>query len=122
VTELVLEAGGQLTAPEAWGVVMREVRRVGHWGVPDLAPIVLQAVQAVGGWRQICFSENIAADRARFLEAYNLLQKRAAEEIQQMPAVTEAQADLAAGRDRVHREMMKLLTKGNGRAHKPDSG
>ena len=31
-----------------------------------------RAVDAIGGWRQICFSENITADRARFLEAYSL--------------------------------------------------
>jgi hypothetical protein len=122
VTGLILEAEGQLAAPEAWGVVMREVRRVGHWRKPELSPLVQQAVEAVGGWRQICFSENIAADRARFLEAYTLLQRRAVERRQQMPAVSEAQAYLAAGQDRVEEEIRKLLTRGNGRGRGPDGG
>ena len=115
VTELILEAEGQLTAPEAWGMVVGEIRRVGHWGKPQLETPVQQAVEAVGGWRQICFSENITADRARFLEAYNLQCRRKAEKMQQMPAVTEAQEQLAAGQDKVDQEITKLLTNKNDR-------
>jgi hypothetical protein len=114
VTELVLEAEGQLTAPEAWGLVMREVRLVGHWREPTLPASVRQAVEAIGGWRQICFSENITADRARFLEAYSLISKRKAQKLQQMPAVTEAQEALAEGRMKVESAVDGLLAGMNG--------
>ncbi len=115
VTELILEADGQLTAPEAWAEVIRQVHRVGHWGKPDLAPLVLQAVQAVGGWQVICRGENFAADRAQFLRAYDLLRSRQAEKMQQMPAVTEAQRELAQAREKVNAEAAGLLARMNGK-------
>ena len=125
VTELVLEAEGQLTAPEAWGLVMREIGNVGHWGTPKFTSPVRRAVESIGGWRQICFSENITADRARFLEAYNLLSKRQAEKLQQLPEVAETQEALVAGRMKIEQEISKLLANTNGSRNsqqKPENG
>ena len=83
--EIILEEAGHLAAPEAWGLLLREVRRVGHWGAPDLPPNARQALDAIGGWRALCMSENSAADRARFLEAYNLICQRQADKRRQFP-------------------------------------
>ena len=96
VAEVVLQTANQPTALEAWGMVMREMRLVGHWRRPDLPPAILQAVQDTGGWRQLCMSENIAADRARFVEAYNSQQQRLVQRLQQLPAVTAVEEELAA--------------------------
>lgn len=108
-TEIVLQSEGQLSGPEAWGLVLREVRRVGHWRSPNLQPVVRQAVDAIGGWRNICFSANITADRARFIEAYTILRKREALRLQQLPAVGEAVEALTEGQKRVEAEVVGVL-------------
>ena len=108
-TEIVLHSDGQLSAPEAWGKVMREVRSVGHWGSPSLGPVVMQAVEAIGGWRNVCLSENITADRARFIEAYTILRKREVMRVQQIPAVREGQEALAEGRKKVEEGVVGVL-------------
>jgi hypothetical protein len=48
-TEIMLQTDGQLSAPEAWGELLREVRLVGHWRRPRLGPVVRRAVEAIGG-------------------------------------------------------------------------
>jgi hypothetical protein len=113
-TAIVLQTDGQLSAPEAWGMVLREVRLVGHWRTPRLGPVVRRAVEAIGGWRQLCLSENSTADRARFIEAYTILRKREAQRVQQLPPVTEAQEALAEGRKKVEVGVAGLLARMNG--------
>lgn len=42
-------------AEQAWGAVLREIRRVGYVGTPNLEPRALQAVNELwGGWRRLC--------------------------------------------------------------------
>lgn len=44
-------------AEEAWGLVLREVRRVGWTGTPSLPPAVSQTVMRLwGSWRHLCES------------------------------------------------------------------
>jgi hypothetical protein len=112
--EIVLQTDGQLTGPEAWGMVQREVRLVGHWRKPRLGPMVRRAVEAIGGWRQLCLSENSTADRARFIEAYTILRKREADRVQALPQVTGAQEGLAEGREKVDTAVAGLLARMNG--------
>jgi hypothetical protein len=114
VADLILEAEGYLSAPEAWGTVMGEVRRAGHWGQPQLPPLVMRAVHAIGGWQGICLSENGAADRARFLEAYGLLLKQEAQKIQELPAVREARAELAEGSGQVESAVKQVAARLDG--------
>jgi hypothetical protein len=99
VVEIVLQTANQPTALEAWGIVIKEIRRVGHWRRPDLPPAILKAVNDIGGWRQLCMSENNTADRARFVEAYTSRQQRLAHRLQQLPAVTAVEEKLAAQQD-----------------------
>lgn len=115
VAALILEAEGTLSAPEAWAELLREVRRVGHWGRPDLPPLTKQALRALGGWRAICLSKNGTADRARFLEVYSLLLQRELRKLQQLPAVREVQAELAARPQRLNAEGRQLPAPLNGR-------
>lgn len=68
------------SAYEAWGRVLRLIRwgfgHPNHAPAPDNFyghPLVKKAVDCMGGLRQIAFSDNIEADRARFISAYDSL-------------------------------------------------
>lgn len=42
-------------ADAAWGAVMREIRRVGYIGIPNLEPAALRAVNELwGSWKRLC--------------------------------------------------------------------
>lgn len=65
---------------EAWGLVKRAIRNYGY-SRPDEAyaslPIeVVQAIQSMGGWLEICSSENDEADRAHFYRSMKAINKR----------------------------------------------
>jgi len=69
-------------AEQAWGIVCAEVRRVGYNGRPAFPHArILDAVQAIGGWYDICSSDNAAADRSHFVKAYAAATKRSREAI-----------------------------------------
>lgn len=92
-----LEPWGELTAPEAWAEVRRKMSSVGAYGEPDFTtPVIEQAVEAVGGWRYLCMSEDIVPDRARFLQAFETIQKRQRDDKWMLPEVKEL-VELAAG-------------------------
>jgi hypothetical protein len=99
--EIKMQVANQPPAPEAWGMVMQELRRVGHWRTPQLPPDIQQAVNAIGGWRHLCFSENITADRARFLEAYASQRRRQTARLQQLPAVAALREELAGQQEKL---------------------
>ena len=61
---------------EGWAEVQVEIRRVGHCGQPSFKnPLVKQVVDQLG-WRYLCLSENPVADRAHFVQAYQVLAGR----------------------------------------------
>lgn len=62
-------------------------------------PLVKDALRAIGGWRYLCESENLTADRARFIQAYQALVKRAQTETRMLPDVRESVERLASGED-----------------------
>lgn len=67
---------GQPSPAEGWDEVMRQVRAVGYIGTPEFAnPITARVVKAMG-WRELCASENVVADRAHFMRMYEQLQAR----------------------------------------------
>lgn len=55
---------------EAWGLVVKEIRRTGSYGRPQFDDPLTAAVVQQLGWRELCLSETMAADRARFVDAY----------------------------------------------------
>lgn len=66
----------QLTAGEAWGEVLYEISRVGHYGCPKFSnPTISSAVYYIG-WREMCMSEKIAIERAHFFKVFENLQQR----------------------------------------------
>lgn len=88
---------GQLTAGEAWEKVCNEIRRVGIYDAPKLEPQVKRAVDAMGGWRSLCESENNVADRAHFLKIFEAISNRDREDRRMLPEVREVAKRLAAG-------------------------
>lgn len=69
----------ELDSPEpelAWGDVLEEVRRVGAREVPSFPWPEMQAAVDAVGWRDICLDENVAASRARFVDAYRAARGR----------------------------------------------
>jgi hypothetical protein len=87
--QLVEKSSGLPTAYEAWGEVMKGMRTTGSWGVPEFSnPLIMKTVNAIGGWRLLCMSENNAADRARFVAAYDIYVKREQYDTRMLPEVT----------------------------------
>lgn len=75
-----LAAGPRRLAGEAWGDVLSEIRRTGSYGVPRFVDARTAECVRLMGWRNLCLSENDAADRARFAELYDGLTERAMRE------------------------------------------
>ena len=93
--EIVSRAQGLPAATEAWGEVMHQLRYVGSWGAPSwTTPLIARAVADIGGWVNLCNTENITADRARFIDAYSERAKRHTQDMMQMPASEQYQAQL----------------------------
>ena len=89
-------AKGELTAGEAWGVVSKAFGTHGLSRIPDhFPPLVKRAVVALGGWRNLCLSENGMVDRAHFLKMYDSLDARANQETRMLPEVDDVVKQLA---------------------------
>lgn len=76
------------SAYEAWQEVITQIRdNGGDFGKPVWSnPLVERAVRSIG-WRELRFSENQAADRARFIQCYEQLTERATQEDIMLPEV-----------------------------------
>jgi len=88
---------------EAWALVCRYIR---HPSVPryhngairddqePLPPLIRRAMEGIGGEEALRMSENPAADRARFIEAYEALLEREHRRLAELPAVAEVRKRL----------------------------
>lgn len=64
------------TASESWGIVKRQMFKVGTNGDPDVDDVTWRTIEALGGWKNLCLSENEMSDRCRFLEAHEAISLR----------------------------------------------
>ena len=104
VFELSEKAHGLPAAGEAWAEVCRQFSLGFSRYKPPTDddwshPLVKSALDAIGGWRYLCDSENFAADRARFLQIYDTLVHRAQDDTRMLPQVRATVEQLAAGDD-----------------------
>lgn len=80
-TALRLKAIGVPLPEEAWGEVMAELKRCGAYRAPKFSSdLVKQALRAIGGWQVLVSmesSDEIAPNRARFIDAYEGMLARA---------------------------------------------
>lgn len=76
-TQMHAQAAGLPTAGEAWGAIMESFRRT-SFNQPDLLehPLVKEALRCMGGKDIIGMSENLPAERARFLQFYDELKEK----------------------------------------------
>jgi len=87
---LLEREAGVPSAGDAWGEVVRKIGEDGHIRIPEFShPLIKSAVDGVGGWRELCFSENSVADRARFLQVYEAMSTRERETVAMLPVVKE---------------------------------
>lgn len=77
---------------EAWGVVIRTIERVGFYRSPTFDdPLIAKAVDCLG-WKYLCTSENIVADRAHFAKAYQQFCEREIQDSRLLPQARELRA------------------------------
>ena len=68
----------RITAEQAWELVCERIRRVGfNGGSGDLDPEIKAAINACGGWGELCRSERPDNDRFRFVKAFNSAREEA---------------------------------------------
>jgi hypothetical protein len=92
---LMAQDDGTLDAYSAWAITLDFVRdgrgnpitgKVRKWDIP---PEVEQAVRQIGGWSYLAQTENIVADRARFLECFDRAVEKQEYKIRQLPQIAE---------------------------------
>lgn len=94
--ELVERQSGMPDAAQAWEAVMREIGKAGYYRTPDFGhPVIGKAVDAIGGFRNVCMSPNPVAERARFLQAFETIIRRERAEVRKLPQVKEIAAKYA---------------------------
>lgn len=87
VMELRHSAMNIPSAFDAWQDVLMQFVNTGSYGTPQFtSPITARVVKSLG-WRNLCLSENQAADRARFLQAFEQMSERAEKEMMLIPEV-----------------------------------
>lgn len=103
--DIMCNKAGQLTAGEAWALVVKAASTPETWWVGGkrhnrkmLPKEVRKALAAIGGWRRLTSSDNYSADRARFLEAYRVSAEAERETRQMLPEVRELAKALAMDR------------------------
>jgi len=74
---LTMQTGEVRPGGDAWGEVLAAIGRFGRGRVPGTDfrfkdPVTARCVTALG-WRELCDSEMVTADRARFIELYDRL-------------------------------------------------
>lgn len=122
---LTLSNGEKRPGGDAWGEVLAAIRKYGYVRVPGQDfefsdTVVAKCVRALG-WTELCSSENVHADRARFIELYDAeaSQSRTRQLADGLPALKRLQAqrpELPAGRERGAvsvREALRLVTGGD---------
>jgi hypothetical protein len=92
---LSLSRTAERTAMEAWGEVMHWMSRGdlkmlpggNGYESPRFSDPLTQRVVNAMGWNQLCQSENLMADRAHFLKAYDAYKARERQDAQLLPQV-----------------------------------
>ena len=88
---------------DAWEEVCRAIRKFGQYRVEEalesMSPIARQATERIG-FRNICTSENISADRANFRMIYESLAEREKKDAQLPMALRQVISQLVEKQDR----------------------
>ena len=88
----IVASGAVMAGAEQWGAVRRAIGRYGVNREPGVDFVfgdetTARAVAALG-WRDLCLSDSATADRARFIEAYDAIEKTTRREAQASEGAT----------------------------------
>ena len=90
IRELATGADSLPESPDAWEEVKQAIAKYGHWDVKaaldSLSPLTRKTVEKIGFY-ELCASENEIADRAHFMQMYNIIAEREKKERQIPPEV-----------------------------------
>lgn len=111
---LELKHGPVAAGGEAWGSVLKAMKREGSHRTPGVEfffvdSVVAKCVAAMG-WIDLCLSENTVADRARFIELYDALASQDRRE-RQAPLLAAARDAREAKQISAGDAMLKLIPK-----------
>ena len=69
---------------EVWNEITRAIRNFGYMrekeALETLSPMAVKSIHHMGGWKTLCMSETVMADRAHFIKIFTQLEKRENEE------------------------------------------
>lgn len=85
---LALTTETEMTGLEAWAIVIEAAQRYGIYRprAPFDNPLIEQAIRFFGGWHQVCYSENVVADRAHFAKLWDDLVRRKIQDARLLPS------------------------------------
>ena len=88
--ELATGADNLPQSPDAWEEVKTAIHKYGHWNIQaaldSLSPLTRKTVEKIGFY-ELCASENEIADRAHFMQMYNIMAEREKKDRQIQPEV-----------------------------------
>ncbi len=92
--------GRELTAYEAWGLVLEAIRRFGLDGkrraLESLPPVAAAAAEALG-WKSLCDATEVETARAQFRQAFETLAGREQREASLPPSLRSSLAQIGNG-------------------------
>lgn len=117
-TVLDLQRGPVRAGGDAWGSVLRAIREKGVYRTPGVDfqfqdSTTARCVSALG-WTELCNSENVVADRARFIELYDKLATETRRELQ-APALAAARGHRELAPPPRHSRTLELVTSADDR-------
>jgi hypothetical protein len=100
IRKAALSILGVIMSPEeAWEEVVRQIREVGYYGSPSFTnPIIAETVRHMG-WRNLCGSDDLDADRSWFIRVFESKQRQAITSTQKLPSGRASQARPVGGGD-----------------------
>ena len=84
------------TAHEAWGMVSRAIPAYGRNSRPEFPHRLIDRTVSALGWYNLCISTNQIADRARFIEAYDIFREKDVDEVVVLQQVKDLAERLAS--------------------------
>jgi len=93
------------SAYDAFETVIAAIQKYGHYRYPqhvfESNPLIEKTIKAIGGWSYLCMSEDLVADRSRFIQAYEKYFTAAVDETRMLPEVRALTLQLTAGTHRL---------------------
>lgn len=85
--EIIVMSEGIPSASEAWGEIVREMKRVGRDSYPSFSHPFIDQVVTDFNWAALCMSDNMISDRSRVMDAYEKIINLSLRKKQMLPEV-----------------------------------